>query len=105
MAKSAYRIRMDYQKAIKEADKLKVLASDLKQTADRLDQSLTNVKSAWKSDSSVKYVNKGRKLREELKKRAKELDQAAGVIRQIAQNTYKAEMEALRLAKERSYSG
>ena len=106
MAKSAYTIRMDYDKALQQADKLEKMAKELKRTAgSSLDQCLNSVNSAWKSDSSVRYIRKGRRLKEDIERQAGELEKAADVIRTIARNTYNAEMKALQIAQKGSHSG
>jgi hypothetical protein len=53
----------------------------------------------------VKYINKGKKLREEILSRAKNLEKIAETIRTIAKNVYDAEMRSLEIAKRRTYSG
>lgn len=106
MAKTAYSIKMDYNNAIKQAEKLEKLARDLKQIAQtQLQECLSNVDRSWKSTSSVKYINKGKKLREEILSRAKNLEKTAETIRTIAKNVYDAEMRSLEIAKRRTYSG
>lgn len=104
MAKTATVIRMEYNKAIQQAERLENLAAELRQLADdRFNNCLTEVNNAWKSDSSVKYLKKGRKLQGEIVKRARELEKTAAAVRQIAKNTYNAEMEAVRIARLRTY--
>ena len=105
MAKTLGMIRMEYDKAMKQAEKLDQIAADLRRVADqRFTPSLSRINRAWKSDSSVKFVRKGNKLAEEIRTRAKEIEKAAKTVRTIARNTYNAEMRARQIAKERTYN-
>lgn len=104
MAKTLGMIRMEYNKAMKQAEKLDQIAADLRRVADqRFTPSLAQVNRAWKSDASVKFIRKGNKLAQEILARAKELEKAAKTVRTIAKNTYNAEMRARQIARERTY--
>lgn len=104
MAKSVTVIRMEFNKANQQADKLDRLAGELRQIAnDRFAGCLSEINNAWKSDSSTKYIKKGRQLQEEIRQRAKELENTARAIRTIAKNTYNAEMRARQIAQQRKY--
>ncbi len=104
MAKSFYTIRMEFGIAEEQADRLDEIAMDIRRLADNtLGDTLLGIGSAWNSNSSVDYIKKGRKVQEELKIRARELQNTARVIRDIAKTTYDAEMYAYNLAKTRQY--
>ena len=104
MAKTLGMIRMEYNKAMKQAEKLDQIAADLKRVADqRFTPSLSQINKAWKSDASVKFIRKGNKLAREILARARELEKAAETVRTIAKNTYNAEMRARQIAKDRTY--
>lgn len=104
MAKSVTVIRMEFNKANQQADKLDRLAGELRQLAnDRFAGCLSEINNAWKSDSAAKYIKKGRQVQDEIRKRAKELENTAKAIRTIAKNTYNAEMQARQIARLRTY--
>lgn len=106
MAKSLITINMEFNKAKKQAEKLEEIAREIEQTADdKMGNALAGINSAWKSDTAASYLQKGTKVQEDLKNRAKELRKVATTIRQIAKNTYDAEMNAYRIALERLYKG
>ena len=103
MAKTIGMIRMEFNKAMKQADKLDQIAADLRKLADqRFASSLAQINKAWKSDSSAAFIRKGSKLTEEIRARAAELQKAAAAVRTIAKNTYNAEMRARQIAKDRT---
>lgn len=106
MAKSLVVINMEFSKAKKQAEKLEEIAREIEQTADdKMGNALAGINSAWKSDTAAAYLQKGTKVQEDLKTRAKELRKVATTIKQIAKNTYDAEMNAYRIAMERLYKG
>lgn len=104
VAKSSYAIQMEFGKAEEQANRLEQIGKDLGRTAnDTLGGTLSNIGSSWNSNSSSDYLKKGRKVQEELQKRAQELRDTASAIRKIAKDTYEAEMRAYYLAKTRKY--
>lgn len=106
MAKSLLVINMEFNKAKKQAEKLEEIARELDQTANnQMGNALAGINSAWKSDTAGAYLRKGEKVQEELRSRAKELRKVASTIKQIAQNTYDAEMTAYKIAQERNFGG
>jgi len=84
-------------------------ANDLEDLADRIDtlrigtvdESLGNIASTWKGDTADKYHNKGARLSEKIKAHSSELRQTARVLRNAAENTYRAELRVLELAEKR----
>lgn len=104
MVKSSYTIRMELGVAEEQADRLDEIARDINRLANNtLGDTLLGIGNAWNSNSSVNYIKKGRKVQDELKKRAQELQNTATVIRDIAKTTYDAEMYAYNLANTRQY--
>ena len=86
------------------AKRLDEIARDINRAADStLGSALSGISMAWNSNSSSDYIKKGRKVQEELRKRARELSDTASAVRNIAKNTYDAEMRAYQLAKTRKY--
>lgn len=104
MAKSSYEIQADFGRAKEQANRLDEIARNINQTADNtLGNALSGISAAWNSNSSSDYIKKGRKVQEELRKRAKELSDTASIVRRVAKNTYDAEMRAYQLARTRTY--
>lgn len=104
MAKTAYAIRMDFQNANRQADKLEDIAKKIDQAArNDLMDCMQGVSNNWKSDTSTAYCRKGREVANQLQSLAKSLQKTASSVRTIAKNTYDSEMRALALARKRSY--
>ena len=104
MAKSAFEIRMDYDRAVRQANSLEEIARDLRNTANRdLQDCVSQISYNWTGTNSSAYVRKCGILKSNILKTSENLDKTADTIRKIAKNTYNAEMNALRLAKLRKY--
>lgn len=103
MMSSLSEIHFNYKQAIEQANQLDSIAKNLKKAANReLEQILNDVNRAWKSDSTQAYIKKGRKLEGDMCISAKNLNQIADAIRSIAKRIRDAELEAWRIAHERT---
>ncbi len=97
-----YQIKMDFSKAKQHAQKLDEVADSLSRLAGtELQNTLEGLNNEWQGDNAVKYIQKGYIVKEDMDKTVKNLRKVADSIRTIAQNIYNAEMEALRIARER----
>ena len=100
MAKSAFSIWMDFSKANKQADKPDEIASKVEKVAKN---DMTNCRgtlsNGWKGDNATAYLKKMQIVEGDLASNAVNLRKIAKTIRQVAANTYKAEMAALRIAQ------
>lgn len=95
-------IYFNYNKAMEQADELDDVAGRLAGAADRdMENILSEVGSAWRSDSSAQYLQKGRKVKGDLHTTAGNLRNIASAIRTIARRIRDAELEAWRIANER----
>lgn len=104
MAKSAFEIQMDYNNAIRQADSLNEIAKELDNTADRdFQDCISEISRSWTGENSEAYQRKCGQLQEKIGKSADQLRKTAETIKKIAQNTYNAEMTALKLAQVRKY--
>lgn len=104
MAQSALQIQLDYNNAIRQAEALKEAAGELRRTADgELQDCIAEISRNWSGENSAAYRNKCSALQEKIRKSAARLDKTADTIRQIAKNTYDAEMRAVRIATVRKY--
>lgn len=104
MAKTTNQIWMDFKNASNQANRLEEIAGKIESTSRKdLTGNLNQLSSCWKSDSSTAFRKKGQNTSDNLLTVAKNLREAATVIRTVAKNTYDAEMEAVRLANVRSY--
>ena len=98
-----WQITMDFNSAKSKASELERIAADLKRLANTdLDGTMTNLSSDWKGDNATAYIRKGQNLKEQIQRTAASLEKTASTIRSIAQNIYDTEMEAVRIAEERT---
>lgn len=95
-------IRMNFNNALRQAEQLDRLATELSRlSGNELSGSLSSIAAAWKGDSSNLFLQKGNALAGQISDSANALRSAASDIRSIAQRTYNAEMRALELARLR----
>lgn len=99
-------IMMNFRMAVKKAEELEQVSSELKSMVQNdLESSMQALSNAWKGEGATAYLNKGIKLKEKILASARQLDKTASTIRNVAKRTYDAEMHALQIARERMYSG
>ena len=100
MALTSALIYMNYQKALRQAQRLDSLAAELRNLANHnLDSTLTNVHRAWSGDSASLFLQKGVKAKEDMLKTAKSLQNTANAIRRAAQIVRAADLRALEIAR------
>ncbi len=103
MSKEA-EIRMNFRKACAQAEKLEDMARELQRLArERFGETLDHIDAAWDGESAGLYIQKGRGLQDGICQDAGELQRIARIIREIAENTYRAEMRNLELARKREF--
>lgn len=95
-------IYFNYHKAIRQAGELEQVAERLQRlsTGD-IQETMNEINSAWKSDSSPAYLQKGAQLQKNVEATSKNLRNVASSIRTIARRILRAELEAWRIAHER----
>lgn len=99
---SEFTIAFNYEKAIKQADELLDIAKDVRKVAkDKMEPSIQTIDKNWDGDSSKKFVTKSNQLKEKVVDSADDIQKIAGAIKEMAKKIYDAEMEAIRVAKER----
>lgn len=104
--KSLFTIEMDFRKAKSQANELDSLADRLNNLANNdFTSNMDLVKTSWEGAASDQYVKKSEAVYDRMKTSSGDLRKAASAIRTIAENTYRAEMEAYRIAMERTYGG
>ena len=101
--KTSAQIQMDFAQARKRADEIDEIAANLRTLARRdLGDTVQELSSAWRGDNARMYLSKASRLQEDIAKTSGELQNIAGNIRTVARKLYEAEMEALRIATQRS---
>ncbi|MBR3307991.1 MAG: hypothetical protein IKI75_12160 [Lachnospiraceae bacterium] len=95
-------IRLNYQKAMGQADKLTTIGQDIKNMADRdYEETIDGISTAWKGENADSYLSKAKELQGRMNATGQNLIDIADEIRRKARAIYDAEMEALRIAEER----
>lgn len=103
MAKNAYSIAINFNKANQQADKLAKIAEEILIEKNNVSESKRILQMNWKGESASSYMSKLIRLEEKLSGEAEKLQKAAKTIREIAQKTYNSERKALEIAKVRKY--
>lgn len=104
MAKTMYAIQMDFANACRQANELDQVAQNLStMISNDFNPCLHGIEASWKGENARMFCNKGMILREHIMDTAADLQKTAGVIRQIAKNTYNSEKANYDLAQQRSY--
>ena len=94
-------INFNYDRAIRQAERLEVLSRRLKKAANEdMERILSAVNRAWKSASAPNYLRKGETVEADLAAMAEDLKKTALKIRTIAEQVREADMEARRIADE-----
>ena len=103
---NSFELYIELLTAKRKASDLEKVASKLRRLANHnMSDELNNVSKNWRSPNASKFLNKGTALRERILAEAKSIENDAEIIRRIAQRVYDSEMEALSIAKKRSYNG
>ena len=99
-------IYMNYRQAVTQAERLQAQAEQMSRLAgSRMADMMTRLRGNWKGENADAYLAKCAALQEKMLRTARGLSAAAESIRTAAERTYKAEMRALELARQRSYGG
>ena len=101
--KTEYQIYMDYKKTMQQAELLSRTGKELIRAADQTAAGIfSGTGSAWKGTTAQLFIRKGKALRQRIRHSGNELCGAADVIRRTASNLYRAEMQALAIARTRN---
>ena len=97
-------IKMNYREAMRQADRLSFAADRMeREGVYRMGEVISRMRSDWKGENADMYLQKCVLMQEKTKKTVKKVRDAAGAIREIAQNTYDTEMHNHEVARRRSY--
>ena len=101
--KTEYQIYMDYKKTLQQAEHLARIGKELTRAADQTAAGILSASgSAWKGEAAGRFRLKGKNLQKKIRRSGTELCGAADVIRRTAANLYRAEMQALEIARTRN---
>lgn len=95
-------IQIDFAKAGADADQLDGVAFHMKNLAySNFNQSMINLALAWSGDNSRQFLKKEERIKLNLLKSARELENIAADIRRVAKRVHDAEMRAYDIASRR----
>ncbi|BAL00623.1 hypothetical protein OBV_34240 [Oscillibacter valericigenes Sjm18-20] len=104
--RSTFQIIFDFEEAKRQAQKIDDVAERMEELANqKLGQARENLTAYWQGSSAGAFQERQNELQQGILGTAEALHQQADNIRMIAKRLYDAEMEALRIAEERSYGG
>ncbi len=104
MIKSETTINLEYSDAIRKAKEIHDIASDLQKVGKKYEEILVRLSNGWKGENAQNFQNKANRLSGLIRDTASALDTSADNVELIAENTYRAEMNAVRIANKRAYT-
>lgn len=97
-------IQFNYDQAMRQANDLLDISKEINKLAvNKLADSIQTIDKNWDGNNSKKFIKKGNTLKGKIEDSAEDLKKISDSIKQMAKKIYDAEMESIRIAKERSY--
>ncbi len=104
MALTEATIRMNYQKAMQQAQRLEEIANDMQSlSSNDFGGTLQDIAASWKGENASEYLRKGGMLQGDMEETSRTLSDIAIEIRRKAKAIRDAEMAALQIATKRNY--
>lgn len=104
MEKTLTSIQIDFNRVMKQADRLDDLAYELTGVAqNQINGAMQEIHHSWTGEAAEQYLKKGQIIEKKVIQSASQLKKIAAVIRTMATVTYNAELEAIRIAQIREY--
>ena len=104
MSLTTYLIEMQYQNSMRCAEDLEKCAEIIsKVSASDVNDIFENVKGAWKGEPANTCLRKITNVQGDIGTDGKNIERAAEIVKTIAENVRRAELEAYRIATGRSY--
>ena len=97
--------RFNYNVAIRKARELEEIAEQIRQTVAEMQDLAASSSCHWKGDASQSYYSKLFQNIESMSDVCSNYQKIAETIRTTAQRLYNMEMDAIEIARQRSYSG
>jgi uncharacterized protein YukE len=95
-------IKADYNLSLRKVAELKNIASELNKIGNaKISEINQGVSNSWKGNSATQFIYHTNEFQEELLKTQREVENLADKLEHNARKIYQAEMEALRIAKEK----
>lgn len=101
--KSVSRIRMDFRKTVRLAERLEDIGKDLKNMGGEEGAEAFKTELFWEGEAASAWNRVGIDTMQQVLETRERLTGTASALHAAAQRIYEAEMRAYRLAKERTY--
>lgn len=97
-------IRVSFNKAKREIDRLDDAATDLyRLSARKYNDTLEGIARSWKGENANAFIRKGSQLSSQMTQTALDLADIIVEMRRVLDSIYNAEMKALDIAQNREY--
>ena len=97
-------IDIEFARAKEQEQKLRDISEKLlRLSGGTYEDTLNSITSSWKGDNSIRYVDKGRHIQDNITAVANEVKKTADVLQEIIKNLYDAEMKSSETAEVRVY--
>lgn len=98
-------IQLNYTQAIEQAEQLSKMADEIKDLSEEeVAKLITDLGSCWEGENASAYIAKVEILKRNLEKTAEDIKKTSTTIRDMATNIYNAEMEAEKIADNRTFN-
>jgi uncharacterized protein YukE len=98
--KSEWQIHMDFNKAMRAAEKLRQISRNMNNNASSLGSTMTSIDGSWDGENSENYIAKGKKVEGKVTRTATDINKVASTVEEIAIRTRDAELAAIRIAED-----
>lgn len=105
MEKTTHNVTMAYLRAGQQINDLETIARELEHLKKKLEEQRTSLHGYWSGENADMYCAKMYKREQELSSLIYDIKNIASTVQSVAKNTYKADMRAIQLAKERKKGG
>ena len=96
------RVRVDHQKALAQAGKLREWAEEMRAARSRYNEALASLETAWTGAEAQQYLAKARRELPKMDRHAKHIDELAQAITRIANVYRQLELAKIRAQRTRS---
>jgi uncharacterized protein YukE len=100
--KTSQEIYMNFRATQEIVGELRRVAIEVRNVSERdVGDTLRMVRSAWQGENADAFMRKGDRLQRNIYETSQIIDELAKTLEQIANNTYKTEMEAIKIAQNK----
>lgn len=98
--KTAYQVKITFDKTKDQVTNIESIAEKVNKKKQQLEDEIIRVSSSWKGSNANMYVDRMRRMEIELSEIQRDLKKIAIVVREIAENSYNADMQAVMIEQQ-----